>query len=134
METTSKERAVIEDVIRKRAANKKKWAYRLCSLVAARKTLDTTYSDIVEWLNKEGLEMSENTLRKLMFDHNKKIEKAILTQNNPEQNKLDPEKKSFKPVQELTNKSEEVDLNEVLRNRVKEANLKNSGFDAFKDL
>lgn len=78
METTEKEKAIIEQIIRKKENNEYKWAYLLFPIVEEKMALKIPFSDIAKWLSANGLQMKENTLKNAVW----RYKKGLKTENN----------------------------------------------------
>ncbi|MGM9512450.1 hypothetical protein ACS5NO_32260 [Larkinella sp. GY13] len=134
MGTTENEKAIIKEVIRRKTARKYKWAYLLAELIEEKKASQRSYGDLAEWLSKEGLEIRENTLRKLMWDYHRKVKPMDQGLNQPKQYTIEtimkePEQNGSAVKGSAPTPS--YDLNEVLRNREQQLKIRNAGFDAF---
>ena len=144
METTEYEKKIIEEIIHKRSANKRKWGHLLFAIIES-KISDKiiTIDEIVNWLNNEGLIISDNAVWKLIGTY-KKINLNEIKNNSREENttkkiitvvkenvKVDSEKENSESD---SNEKLIEDLNRQMREKSLQAQNKNNGFEGFEKL
>ncbi len=139
MEITEIEKEIIKEVIKKREAGKRKWAYLLYDIVEKKRIVGVPFDDIVEWLSKNGLTIKSEALRKIIWDYKNKIETQDKTVIPSSTSGSNIGKKVTTPsiVSEPISPDKydiSIDLSEELRKREKVLKNKNAGFDQFDNL
>lgn len=140
MVTTAQEKEIIAQVIQMRTANKKKWAYLIYDTIEEKLSMNMSYESIAKWLSEEGLVISINALKNLIWYHQKKLEKLEQKKKNLNLGKQTPIKppllKNEENKSSLDDKSDEnlEDLNLRLQRGADQLKKKNLGFDGFDDL
>ncbi|PWJ53426.1 hypothetical protein CLV98_12340 [Dyadobacter jejuensis] len=132
MEINQREEELISQIKAKKAANRYKWSYLLIDLISDKIELDMSYSDIAEWLTNQGIQISENTLKNIIWRYkkkNKKLESPIRTRTETilKQRIIQQEKDNIE-------QKEAINYSEKLRLIEQQEKDKNSGFDQFEGL